>query len=375
MNWGPIISQLEHILNVEFTHEQISLQEWKRRAESKAAEETSDDDANRMLNWNHTLYFILNSNSSFVETLTVEDILLTYAEKRLVAMTLEAYRQTWKKSIFAYRTEEEGRAAAIREWIDSQIEQGTVDCELPDTFQAYPELYASKLPIFLSGEYADHNKGSVSELKKLLESFFGADVILVPLEQKEWIILGTESLLDVGEGEDQREGSTVEETLESIGSGLYEMMTSEWIGECHLAISYPMVPARSLLATVIELRKAIALGRSFRIGSHIHFAWKLQLEQLLHSLDDAVQRKFVEQVFQKADHLLDPEMLRTLEQFFELDCNVSETAKILYIHRNTLLYRLDRFKQETGMDVRMFSHAVLVKLALTLYKAMKRKTV
>ncbi|CRF29116.1 transcriptional regulator%2C CdaR [Mycobacterium tuberculosis] len=69
----------------------------------------------------------------------------------------------------------------------------------------------------------------------------------------------------------------------------------------------------------------------------------------------------------------DPETMTTLEHFFQLDCNVSETAKKLYIHRNTLLYRLDKFKQETGLDVRTFHHAVLVKIAMLLYKVTKRK--
>ncbi|GJM80639.1 hypothetical protein HMSSN139_31350 [Paenibacillus sp. HMSSN-139] len=55
-----------------------------------------------------------------------------------------------------------------------------------------------------------------------------------------------------------------------------------------------------------------------------------------------------------------------------MDCNVSETAKRLYIHRNTLLYRMDKFKQETGLDVRTFNDAVLVKLELLLYKVTKR---
>ncbi|MDT2192264.1 helix-turn-helix domain-containing protein [Paenibacillus larvae] len=73
------------------------------------------------------------------------------------------------------------------------------------------------------------------------------------------------------------------------------------------------------------------------------------------------------------DHVLDTETQTTLEQFFGLDCNVSETAKKLYIHRNTLLYRLDKFKQETSLDVRNFHHAVLVKIALLLYKVTNRK--
>ncbi|MFD2881944.1 PucR family transcriptional regulator [Paenibacillus rhizoplanae] len=66
-------------------------------------------------------------------------------------------------------------------------------------------------------------------------------------------------------------------------------------------------------------------------------------------------------------------MLLTLETFFEMDCNVSETAKKLYIHRNTLLYRLDKIKQETGADVRSFGDAAIVKLAMLLYKVTKKK--
>jgi DNA-binding PucR family transcriptional regulator len=71
--------------------------------------------------------------------------------------------------------------------------------------------------------------------------------------------------------------------------------------------------------------------------------------------------------------VLDSETLMTLEQFFAMDCNVSETAKKLYIHRNTLLYRLDKFKNATGIDVRSFNDAVLIRVALLLYKVTKKK--
>ncbi|WP_420871911.1 helix-turn-helix domain-containing protein [Cohnella rhizosphaerae] len=56
-----------------------------------------------------------------------------------------------------------------------------------------------------------------------------------------------------------------------------------------------------------------------------------------------------------------------------MDCNVSETAKRLFIHRNTLLYRLDKLKQEAGLDVRSFNDAILVRLLMLLYKVTKRK--
>jgi carbohydrate diacid regulator len=97
------------------------------------------------------------------------------------------------------------------------------------------------------------------------------------------------------------------------------------------------------------------------------------LERLLNTIPEAQRAKFVEQALKRTDVFLEPEILTTLETFFALDCNVSETAKKLYIHRNTLLYRLDKLKQETELDVRLFRDAVLVKIILLLYKVTKRK--
>jgi DNA-binding PucR family transcriptional regulator len=111
----------------------------------------------------------------------------------------------------------------------------------------------------------------------------------------------------------------------------------------------------------------------FYPGVSMHLPWQIRLEKLLNVLTEAEKQRFVSQVLKRTDQLPDTEMYVLLEQFFALDCNVSETAKILYIHRNTLLYRLDKFKQETGLDVRNFNDAVLVQVALLLYKVTKRR--
>jgi DNA-binding PucR family transcriptional regulator len=115
------------------------------------------------------------------------------------------------------------------------------------------------------------------------------------------------------------------------------------------------------------------IGRAFHIGTNLHLPWLLQMEKLIYHIPEEHKADFLEKVLRHIDVVMDAETLTTLEQFFSLDCNVSETAKKLYIHRNTLLYRLDKFKQETGLDVRTFNHAVLVKIALLLYKVTKRK--
>ena len=139
-----------------------------------------------------------------------------------------------------------------------------------------------------------------------------------------------------------------------------------------MSVHYPIVPAKSLPGVVGKLREAMSIGRQQRVGKFIHLPWELYLDQLLSPLPHSDRMKFIEQVFKRSDPQLDPETIQTLETFFELDCNVSETAKKLYVHRNTLLYRLDKFKQESGLDVRTFNQAVHVKIALQLYKVTKR---
>ena len=93
------------------------------------------------------------------------------------------------------------------------------------------------------------------------------------------------------------------------------------------------------------------LGRRFQVGSNLHLPWELELERLLSSIPEGDRNRFVDQALSRSDYYVEPEIFTTLETFFALDCNVSETAKKLYIHRNTLLYRLDKLKHETGLDV------------------------
>ena len=61
-------------------------------------------------------------------------------------------------------------------------------------------------------------------------------------------------------------------------------------------------------------------------------------------------------------------MIKTIEVFFKLDLNLSEASKELYVHRNTLIYRLDKIQKYTNYDIRKFNDAVLFKIAFFLWK-------
>ncbi|MBB6024561.1 DNA-binding PucR family transcriptional regulator [Paenibacillus sp. JGP012] len=105
---------------------------------------------------------------------------------------------------------------------------------------------------------------------------------------------------------------------------------------------------------------------------HIHLPWELQLEQLVASISEKQRLRFIQEIGKGTLLFDDSETLATLEIFFSLDCNVSETAKRLFIHRNTLVYRLDKIKQEIGYDVRHFKSANIVQLLLLMYKVTKK---
>jgi hypothetical protein len=366
MDWEPIVRRLEQILGVACRLGTVPAEEWfEEKPHDHRLPESSS------IARDGKLMFPLRKHSSQIEVLVVDEDKLTSSERALVEMALNAYRrrEDWAHS----DNDDESLSYRLGEWIRRQMEAG-LQPELPEPLAYRSSFYSTKIPILLYGEYPESKQVSYSELKKLLESFFEDEVTLIPLFDKEWLILSSESLLGSGEGPKDYDGDEpLEESLAAICSGLHEMLANEWIGESHLAITYPIVPAKSIIPAVQLLKETIALGRIYHVEDNLHFPWMLHLERLLHGISDAQKQQFMEQVLKRMDPFLEPETLTTLETFFELDCSVSETAKRLYIHRNTLLYRLDKLKQETGLDVRSFHDAVLIRIVLLLYKVTKRK--
>ncbi|WP_240041311.1 PucR family transcriptional regulator [Paenibacillus ginsengarvi] len=362
VQWDRIIQQLEHILGTEFRLERLPVAKWNRNADDAKSADKSRTIEGR----NH---FLLYKDGGHLQTASVEEAALTISEKQLVELMLEAQRMNNKHTMTSAHSEDERKAGVIRAWVADQLEQGITDTELPETITRSFPLYASKIPLLVYGDYSDQRKAAYQDLKKLLESFFDGEIALIPLLDKEWLVLGPESLLhESGDGDEE----TMEEMLASLGQALHEMLATEWVGECHVAVDYPMLPAKSLLASIYRLRETMSLGRTYHVADNIHMPWRLQLEKLLQPIGEEQRQQFLERVLKRVDLLKEAEMITTLEQFITLDCSVSETAKKLFIHRNTLLYRLDKFKQETGLDVRTFHHALLVHVALLLYKVTKR---
>jgi carbohydrate diacid regulator len=310
---------------------------------------------------------IIRAGEDRVEYVDLQPGQLTGREELLLEWLLEELERADRPAGGSERpTDPEMRR--LGEWIQERIAAGRLKAAVPDEFNAGGRLSAEWIPFLL---LADHGAGANDgELEKLLMAYLETDVLLVPLREQEWLILAPAALLDdEGGGEE-----TPEEMLEGIARGMHDMLASEWLGENHIAVSHPIEPAEAVVETVHLLRETVALGRRFHQNDTVHVPWNIHLERLLSSVPDEQRLRFIEEAASRTDLLFEPEMVTTLETFFAMNCNVSDTAKKLFIHRNTLLYRLDKLKQETGLDVRLFRDAVLVRILLLLYKVTKRRS-
>ncbi len=121
-----------------------------------------------------------------------------------------------------------------------------------------------------------------------------------------------------------------------------------------------------------EARMALDVGRVFYAGQNVLAYNELGIGRLIHQLPTSLCEMFLEEVFKgKAMDQFDDETLATVNQFFANNLNISETARHLYIHRNTLVYRLEKIQRTTGLDVRRFDDALAFKIAMMVSLHMK----
>ncbi len=116
-------------------------------------------------------------------------------------------------------------------------------------------------------------------------------------------------------------------------------------------------------------KKAIKIGQVFQKEKSIFTYSKMILERLLVDIPREIGQKYPSMIFnRRTARLFNDEMLQTIEMFFNKDLNLSDTARQLYIHRNTLVYRLDKVQRMMGLDLRSFQDAVTFKLLLEMRK-------
>jgi len=126
---------------------------------------------------------------------------------------------------------------------------------------------------------------------------------------------------------------------------------------------------RELADAYKEAQTAIEVGKVFDTEKSIINYENLGIGRLIYQLPTTLCDIFLSEVFKKNSiDTLDQETLFTINKFFENNLNVSETSRKLFVHRNTLVYRLEKIKKLTGLDLRQFDHAIVFKVALMVRK-------
>lgn len=134
--------------------------------------------------------------------------------------------------------------------------------------------------------------------------------------------------------------------------------------QIHIGVGLRVENLKDVARSYQEASLALIVGRIFNEEEQIMWYNRLGLGRLIYQLPPTLCRMFLAEVFKPDTYeSLDPETLLTIEKFFENNLNGSETSRQLFVHRNTLVYRLDKVQKITGLDLRNFDDAVLFKLA------------
>ena len=145
-------------------------------------------------------------------------------------------------------------------------------------------------------------------------------------------------------------------------------------GEENIRIAYGTIvnDIKEVSKSYKEAKLALDVGKIFFDEKEVIAYSALGIGRLIYQLPIPLCKMFIREIFEgKSPDEFDEETLTTINKFFENSLNVSETSRQLYIHRNTLVYRLDKLQKSTGLDLRVFEDAITFKIALMVVKYMK----
>ena len=163
--------------------------------------------------------------------------------------------------------------------------------------------------------------------------------------------------------------STTSEELERLAASMEETLKNELRIKTVIGIGTVADHLRELADSYKEAQTAIEVGKVFDTEKSIMHYENLGIGRLIYQLPTTLCEIFLTEVFKKNSiDSLDQETLFTINKFFENNLNVSETSRKLFVHRNTLVYRLEKIKKLTGLDLRQFDHAIVFKVALMVRK-------
>ena len=240
------------------------------------------------------------------------------------------------------------------------------------TYRAIGSATKTEYIVFAEGEGKEADRTAMlisialSNIKNLYDekydkTSFIKNIILDNILPSDIINVGEHDIVLVKEvkpGVDIRE---IEKQAKNICDTIY----SEFFAKVAIGIGTPVDNIKDLARSYKEAQVALEVGKVFDTDKNVNSYENLGIGRLIYQLPTTLCEMFLHEVF-KDDSIdfLDRETLMTIQCFFDNNLNVSETSRKLFVHRNTLVYRLEKIKKLTGLDLREFDNAITFKVAL-----------
>ena len=154
-----------------------------------------------------------------------------------------------------------------------------------------------------------------------------------------------------------------DDEISEFAAAVIETVETETGIQIRAGIGSSVMELAGLKESLVQAGQAIATGKVFQPDGRVFCYHRQAMERLINAVPTETRRQLRKEFLSpEAGKLLNPEMMETIRAFFRNDLNLSTTARELFIHRNTLIYRLDKIRKETGFDLRRFQDAAVFQL-------------
>ena len=159
--------------------------------------------------------------------------------------------------------------------------------------------------------------------------------------------------------------------IERMAGDIVNYLKKEGMPHVRIAYGTPVNEIKDVSRSYKEAKMALDVGKIFFDDRSVIAYGQLGIGRLIYQLPIPLCKMFIKEIFDgKSMDDIDEETLTTINKFFENSLNVSETSRQLFIHRNTLVYRLDKLQKTTGLDLRIFEDAITFRIALMVVRYM-----
>lgn len=218
-----------------------------------------------------------------------------------------------------------------------------------------------------------HFSSEESRIVFLIKFYGKTDVMPFEMLQNMFPDKTKDYVISVGEGDvvlvkEVKRDAEIKD-IEKIATNISDTLTTEFYAKVNIGISTVVDNLKDLARAYKEAQVALDVGKVFETEKNIVSYENLGIGRLIYQLPTTLCEMFLQEVFKKGSlESLDRETLMTIQCFFDNNLNVSETSRKLFVHRNTLVYRLEKIRRITGLDLREFEHAITFKVALMVKK-------